>query len=57
MRVSVKKWRENNREKYNEGMRRWRDENPERVLEYQIRYMERKLEKLNGKISANTLQI
>lgn len=57
MRVSVKKWRENNREKYNEGMRRWRDEHPERVLEYQIRYMERKLEKLKGKISANTLQI
>lgn len=53
----VKRWRENNREKYNEGLRKWRDEHPERVLEYQIRYMERKLEKLKGKISANTLQI
>lgn len=57
MRASVKKWRENNRDKYNEGLRRWRDEHPEMVIEYQIRYMERKLEKLKGKISANTLQI
>lgn len=56
-RQAVKKWRENNREKYNEGMRRWRDEHPDRVIEYQIRYMERKLEKLKGKKSANTLQI
>ena len=49
MRASVKKWRENNREKYNEGMRRWRDEHPEMVIEYKIRYMERKLAKSENK--------
>lgn len=56
-RKAVKKWRDDNRDKYNEGLRRWRDEHPEKVIEYQIRYMERKLAKLKGKNSANTLQI
>lgn len=56
-RKAVQKWRENNRERYNDIVRKWKNEHPEKIIEYKIRSLERQLEKLKGKNSANTLQI
>lgn len=57
MRQAVRRWRDDNREQYRAYLRKWKNEHPEKIIEYKIRSLERQLEKLKGKKSANTLQI